>query len=296
MKVIKFIACFATFLVANLVSPVSTAQTLSTLAATPTEPSLAYAVLPADSVIKISRDMLVNPAPPPGSGSSIIDLLHSKDQDVASRGEAIHWEHTAGFADGMHNSKSAANADTYRNKIQTLLAARSTQLATQAKAAGKVFRDKAAAAKDTTTMASGVIMTTLKAGTGPKPTADDQVKVHYEGKLIDGTVFDSSIQRGQPVTFKVTGVVPCWTEALQHMNVGSKIKLVCPPDLAYGDRGSPPKIPGGSTLVFDVELLDVIKAPPVAAEPATPAVPAAAVPATPAPAAPAAPAATAPPK
>ena len=203
---------------------------------------------------------------------------------------------TAGFADGMHNSKSAANADTYRNKIQTLLAARSTQLATQAKAAGKVFRDKAAAAKDTTTMASGVIMTTLKAGTGPKPTADDQVKVHYEGKLIDGTVFDSSIQRGQPVTFKVTGVVPCWTEALQHMNVGSKIKLVCPPDLAYGDRGSPPKIPGGSTLVFDVELLDVIKAPPVAAEPATPAVPAATVPATPAPAAPAAPAATAPPK
>ena len=107
---------------------------------------------------------------------------------------------------------------------------------------------------------------------------------------IDGTVFDSSIQRGQPATFKLNGVIPCWTEALPHMSVGGKARLVCPAELAYGDRGSPPKIPGGSTLVFEVELLEVIKAeaPAVPAAPAAPAAPAKpAVPA--APAAPAAP-------
>ena len=178
----------------------------------------------------------------------------------------------AGFAEGLRGSKPSVDADSYRTKIQALLTARTTQLVDKAKAAGKAYREKAATAKDTATTASGIIMTTIKTGTGPSPTAEDQVKVHYEGKLVDGTMFDSSIQRGQPATFKVSGVVPCWTEALQKMSVGSKIKLICPSDLAYGDRGSPPKIPGGSTLVFDVELLEVVKAaPPVA--PAMPVAP-----------------------
>jgi FKBP-type peptidyl-prolyl cis-trans isomerase len=182
----------------------------------------------------------------------------------------------AGFAEGMRGGKPSVDADAYRPKIQALLNARTEQQVAKTKAAGKAYRDKAAAAKDTTTTPSGVIMTMVKTGTGAVPTADDQVKVHYEGKLVDGTVFDSSIQRGQPLTFKVTGVVPCWSEALQHMHAGSKIKLVCPPDLAYGDRGSPPKIPGGATLVFDVELLDVIKAeaPATSAAPGSPAAPA----------------------
>jgi FKBP-type peptidyl-prolyl cis-trans isomerase FkpA len=191
----------------------------------------------------------------------------------------------AGFAEGLRGSKATLDADSYRPKIQALLTARAAQVAAKAKEAGKAYRDAAAKAKDTTTTASGLIMTTIRAGTGATPAATDQVKVHYEGKLIDGTVFDSSIQRGQPVTFPVNGVVPCWTEALQHMSVGAKIKLICPPELAYGDRGSPPKIPGGSTLVFEVELLDVVKAPPpappAAAAPA-PAAPAAAAPQTPA--------------
>lgn len=171
----------------------------------------------------------------------------------------------AGFAEGLHGSKPTVDTDSYRPKIQALLTARAAQIAAKAKEAGKAYRDQAAKAKDTTTTASGVIMTTIRAGSGATPAASDQVKVHYEGKLIDGTVFDSSIQRGQPVTFPVNGVVPCWTEALQHMSVGTKIKLICPPELAYGDRGSPPKIPGGSTLVFDVELLDIVKAAPPAA-------------------------------
>ena len=175
-----------------------------------------------------------------------------------------------GFDAGLHGKKTGVDADSYRTKIQTLLTGRVAKGVAASKAAGQAYRDKAAAAKGATTTASGIIITTVQAGTGPSPTADDTVKVQYEGKLIDGTIFDSSKQHGQPLTFKVSGVVPCWTEALQHMSVGAKIKLVCPPDLAYGDRGSPPQIPGGSTLLFDVELMAIDKAT-AAAVPAAPA-------------------------
>jgi FKBP-type peptidyl-prolyl cis-trans isomerase FkpA len=172
-----------------------------------------------------------------------------------------------GFDAGLHG-KNTGDVEKYRPQIQALLAERMGKEIAAAKAAGQTYREQAAKAKDTTTLPSGVIMTTVKAGSGPSPTADDQVKVNYEGRLIDGTVFDASAQHGAPLTFKVSGVVPCWSEALQKMNVGAKIKLVCPPEQAYGDRGSPPRIPGGSTLVFDVELLAIEKAP---AEPQSPA-------------------------
>jgi FKBP-type peptidyl-prolyl cis-trans isomerase FkpA len=181
-----------------------------------------------------------------------------------------------GFEAGMHGKKTGVDADSYRPQIQTLLTSRVTKGVATAKAAGQTYRSQASAAKGATTTPSGLIMTTLQAGSGPSPTPDDSVKVQYEGRLIDGTVFDSSKQHGQPMTFKVSGVVPCWSEALQHMSVGAKAKLVCPPELAYGDRGSPPQIPGGSTLVFDVELMAVEKAPVSAAPaPTTPDAPAA---------------------
>jgi FKBP-type peptidyl-prolyl cis-trans isomerase FkpA len=89
------------------------------------------------------------------------------------------------------------------------------------------------------------------------PTKADTVEVHYEGKLIDGTVFDSSIARGEPISFPLSGVIAGWTEGLQLMREGGKAKLTSPSDLAYGPRGSPPKIPGGATLVFEVELLQI---------------------------------------
>ena len=188
-----------------------------------------------------------------------------------------------GFDAGMHGRKTSVDAESYRPQIQALLSERAGKEVASAKAAGKTYRDKAATGKDTTTTPSGIIMTTLKAGSGPSPAADDQVKVNYEGRLIDGTVFDSSMQHGQAATFRVSGVVPCWSEALQHMSAGAKIRLICPPEQAYGDRGSPPKIPGGSTLVFEVELLAIDKAPAAAAQPAVPAQPAQpAAPATPA--------------
>jgi FKBP-type peptidyl-prolyl cis-trans isomerase FklB len=98
----------------------------------------------------------------------------------------------------------------------------------------------------------------LKEGAGPKPMATDKVKCHYQGTLLDGTIFDSSIQRGQPIDFTVTGVIPGWTEALQLMPVGSKWRLFIPASLAYGDQQAG-KISPGSTLIFEVELLEIVK-------------------------------------
>nr|WP_245975200.1 FKBP-type peptidyl-prolyl cis-trans isomerase [Deminuibacter soli] len=107
------------------------------------------------------------------------------------------------------------------------------------------------------TLPSGLQYQVVKEGTGTKPGPTDTVKVHYTGTLIDGTVFDSSVDRGEPITFPVNGVIPGWTEALQLMPVGSKWKLFIPSDLAYGDRDMGDKIKGGSVLVFDVELLSI---------------------------------------
>lgn len=113
---------------------------------------------------------------------------------------------------------------------------------------------------------SGLQYSVTKAGNGPKPALTDKVKVHYHGTLIDGKVFDSSVERGEPIELNVNGVIPGWTEALQLMPVGSKWKLFIPSSLAYGDQQAGPLIAPGSTLVFDVELLDIVK-PPAAAKP-----------------------------
>jgi len=94
-------------------------------------------------------------------------------------------------------------------------------------------------------------------GTGRSPRASDRVKVHYHGTFTDGRVFDSSIERGEPAVFPLSGVIPCWTQGLQQMKVGGKAKLTCPPELAYGARGAPPTIPPNATLIFEVELLDI---------------------------------------
>ena len=101
-------------------------------------------------------------------------------------------------------------------------------------------------------------------GNGASPKASDTVKVHYHGTLRDGAVFDSSVDRGTPAEFPLGRVIPCWIEGVQKMKVGGKSKLVCPANLAYGDRGAPPKIQPGAALAFDVELLEIL--PPQAAQ------------------------------
>ncbi len=119
------------------------------------------------------------------------------------------------------------------------------------------FRDAAAREPGAVKTASGLVYRTITPGNGPSPKATDTVRVHYHGTLTDGKVFDSSVQRGQPVEFQLSGVIPCWTEGLQRMKVGEKARLVCPSDIAYGDGGRGPDIGPGATLVFEVELLGI---------------------------------------
>jgi len=108
------------------------------------------------------------------------------------------------------------------------------------------------------TTASGLKYQVLKHGTGTvSPKATDIVKVHYHGTLLDGTIFDSSVERGQPISFPLTRVIPGWTEGLQLMKVGDKFKFEIPPNLAYGPNSPTPKIPPNSTLVFEVELIEI---------------------------------------
>lgn len=109
------------------------------------------------------------------------------------------------------------------------------------------------------TTPSGLQYTVISEGTGPKPTASSTVKVHYTGKLIDGTTFDSSVDRGEPIEFPLNGVIKGWTEGVQLMSKGSKYKFFIPSDLAYGDRGAGNAIGPNETLVFEVELLDIVK-------------------------------------
>ena len=165
----------------------------------------------------------------------------------------------AGLTDGVLGKPHAVELATYGPKIQELQHARSAAVAAKEKKAGEAFLAKAAAEKGATKTASGIVLTTLRPGTGPSPQATDKVKVHYHGTLTDGTVFDSSVERKEPATFPLNGVIRCWTEGLQQMKVGGKARLVCPPDTAYGDRGAPPRIKPGATLVFEVELLEIVK-------------------------------------
>lgn len=123
---------------------------------------------------------------------------------------------------------------------------------------GTKFLEENSTKDDVTVLASGLQYSVIKEGNGAKPQASSQVKCHYHGTLIDGTVFDSSVDRGQPAVFPVNGVIKGWVEALQLMNEGSKWRLFIPPELAYGEQGAGGSIGPNTTLIFDVELLEIL--------------------------------------
>ena len=165
----------------------------------------------------------------------------------------------SGLTDGVLKKPLKVDMQAFGPKIQPLAEARASGGADKEKAAGAAFIAKAAAEAGAKKTESGAIVKAIKEGTGATPTAASTVKVHYHGTLTDGTVFDSSVKRGEPATFPLSGVIKCWTEGVQQIKVGGKSRLTCPANIAYGDRGSPPVIKPGATLVFEVELLEIVK-------------------------------------
>lgn len=163
-----------------------------------------------------------------------------------------------GVATSSKGDKAEVDIQTYTSKVNKMLQSRMTSVSVLTKEKGKKFiaeyLKNNSKAKQTK---SGLAYEVIKEGTGKSPKATDTVEVHYHGTLISGDVFDSSVQRNKTIEFPLNRVIKGWTEGLQLMKEGGKIKLIIPSDLAYGDNGSPPKIPGGSTLIFEVELFKV---------------------------------------
>ncbi len=161
------------------------------------------------------------------------------------------------FVAGNASKVDMEQAQALITNLQTLVQAKQQQAQQSINAEATAYRDEYASKEGVTKTESGLMYEVLKAGDGPKPGPNDTVVTHYHGTLISGEVFDSSVDRGQPATFPVGGVIRGWTEALQLMNVGSKWKLVIPPELAYGERGAGQMIGPNATLVFEVELLEI---------------------------------------
>jgi FKBP-type peptidyl-prolyl cis-trans isomerase len=164
-----------------------------------------------------------------------------------------------GLTDAANGTAARLDMAEAEPKVQQLAARRATRAAEDRRETEAAFLAKAAEEEGAVRTASGLVIVHTTEGEGASPAATDRVKVHYHGTFLDGSVFDSSVQRGQPAVFPLNGVIPCWTEALQLVKVGGKARVICPPEIAYGDRGAPPRIPPGASLIFEVELLEVVE-------------------------------------
>ncbi len=184
------------------------------------------------------------------------------------RSSGIQSIQVADFADGVaavfEGSKPKMSYEEAKTVIQEFFQGLQAKQEETAKAmaelnekSGRDFLDRNGKREEVKTTATGLQYEILEEGTGAQPTAKDTVKVHYTGKLIDGTVFDSSVERGEPATFGVTQVIPGWVEALQMMKAGAKWRLFIPSQLAYGPNGAGGVIGPNQTLIFDVELLEI---------------------------------------
>lgn len=164
-----------------------------------------------------------------------------------------------GIDDGVSKAEPKVKPAEFLPKVGELIRNRQKVFAEKEGKQAKSFLETAAKKEGATKTESGLIYVATTEGSGASPKATDRVKVNYHGTLRDGTVFDSTRERKQPASFRLDRVIKCWNEGVQKMKVGGKSELYCPPDIAYGDRGAPPKIPPGAALKFEVELLEIIK-------------------------------------
>ena len=163
----------------------------------------------------------------------------------------------SGMKEVINGKEPKINNDQALMIIQNYFAKKQSAMSEEKIDEGRTFLEENGKKEGVTTLESGLQYTVITEGTGPKPKLEDNVTTHYHGTLIDGTVFDSSVDRGEPASFPVGGVIKGWTEALQLMSIGSKWKLFVPYDLAYGERGAGQQIGPYSTLIFEVELLSI---------------------------------------
>ena len=166
----------------------------------------------------------------------------------------------SGLSDAAQGKEAQVDLRFHQSRINEMLQKRMGAASEKEKEKGKKWTEEYVKKETPTAIEGGGWYKELTAGTGDNPKPTDTVKVHYRGTLTDGTEFDSSYKRGEPASFPLNQVIPCWTRGVAMMKPGGKAKLVCPSDVAYGDQGSPPAIKGGSTLVFEVELLEITKA------------------------------------
>jgi FKBP-type peptidyl-prolyl cis-trans isomerase len=183
-----------------------------------------------------------------------------KQLEAAPGGETMNKEVMASaFRVSSVGEEAAMTEDQANELVRKFFEGAGEREAQKTLEEGNAFLEKNKAREGVTTTESGLQYEILTEGTGAKPAAEDQVRVHYHGTLIDGKVFDSSVDRGEPVVFGVGQVIPGWTEALQLMPVGSKWKIYLPSSIAYGERGAGGDIAPNSALIFEVELLEIVK-------------------------------------
>lgn len=227
--------------------------------------SVAFAAPPPPKEKATPADAPVAAKPGPLSPEDRKKVLYALGVIVAQRtplaqaglDEAELTQVIAGITDAALNKELKVPTAEAMPKVDQFLRERQTARAEVEKTKGKKYLEEQAAAAGAKKTASGLIYFETQAGTGAQPTAADTVKVHYKGTLIDGKEFDSSYKRGTPAEFPLSGVIKCWTEGVAMMKVGGKAKLVCPSDIAYGERGAGGSIPPNSVLNFEVELLGI---------------------------------------
>jgi FKBP-type peptidyl-prolyl cis-trans isomerase len=225
--------------------PLFSIALLALVACSPTEPTAPAASAQADALTTDQDKTLY--AIGLVLGQQVNDFkLTAAEVDIVS----------LGMKDSVLGNEPKAALEEYGPRIQQLMQERMQAVAAGEKQASDAWVAEQAAQPGAQRSSTGVVVIPMTEGTGPNPTADSTVRVHYHGTLRDGSVFDSSVQRGEPISFSLSGVIQCWTEGVQKIKVGGKSKLVCPADTAYGDQGSG-SIPGGAALAFEVELLAI---------------------------------------